>query len=61
MLGLARVGADFLLASTRKADPEINPKTEEYKGSVNTVGIRSCYDEGKRIAETLCADYKRTI
>ncbi len=62
MLGLARrVGADFLLASTSEVygDPEINPQTEEYKGSVNTVGIRSCYDEGKRIAETLCADYKR--
>ena len=62
MLGLARrVGADFLLASTSEVygDPEINPQTEEYKGSVNTIGIRSCYDEGKRIAETLCADYKR--
>tara|TARA_Y100000813_G_C24137562_1_gene340716 strand:+ start:433 stop:1392 length:960 start_codon:yes stop_codon:yes gene_type:complete len=62
MLGLARrVGADFLLASTSEVygDPEINPQTEEYKGSVNTVGIRSCYDEGKRIAETLCADYQR--
>ena len=62
MLGLARrVGADFLLASTSEVygDPEINPQTEEYRGSVNTVGIRSCYDEGKRIAETLCADYKR--
>ena len=62
MLGLARrVGADFLLASTSEVygDPEINPQKEEYKGSVNTVGIRSCYDEGKRIAETLCADYQR--
>ena len=62
MLGLARrVGADFLLASTSEVygDPEINPQTEEYRGSVNTVGIRSCYDEGKRIAETLCADYQR--
>ena len=62
MLGLARrVGADFLLASTSEVygDPEINPQTEDYKGSVNTVGIRSCYDEGKRIAETLCADYQR--
>ena len=62
MLGLARrVGADFLLASTSEVygDPEINPQKEEYRGSVNTVGIRSCYDEGKRIAETLCADYKR--
>ena len=62
MLGLARrVGADFLLASTSEVygDPEINPQKEEYRGSVNTVGIRSCYDEGKRIAETLCADYQR--
>ena len=62
MLGLARrVKADFLLASTSEVygDPEINPQSEEYKGSVNTTGIRSCYDEGKRIAETLCSDYKR--
>ena len=62
MLGLAkRVKADFLLASTSEVygDPEINPQHEEYKGSVNTTGIRSCYDEGKRIAETLCSDYKR--
>ena len=51
----------FYLASTSEVygDPEINPQTEEYKGSVNTVGIRSCYDEGKRIAETLCSDYQR--
>ncbi len=62
MLGLARrVKADFLLASTSEVygDPEINPQSESYKGSVNTTGIRSCYDEGKRIAETLCSDYKR--
>ena len=62
MLGLARrVGADFLLASTSEiyGDPEVNPQHEEYKGSVNTTGIRSCYDEGKRIAETLCSDYRR--
>ena len=62
MLGLARrVGAEFLLASTSEiyGDPEINPQPEEYKGSVNTIGIRSCYDEGKRIAETLCSDYRR--
>ena len=62
LLGLARrVGADFLLASTSEVygDPEINPQPEEYKGSVNTIGIRSCYDEGKRIAETLCSDYRR--
>ena len=62
MLGLARrVGADFLLASTSEiyGDPEINPQPESYRGSVNTTGIRSCYDEGKRIAETLCSDYRR--
>ena len=62
MLGLAkRVGAKFLLASTSEVygDPEEHPQTESYKGSVNTTGIRSCYDEGKRVAETLCADYER--
>jgi len=61
-LGLAkRTGAKFLLASTSEVygDPEINPQSESYRGSVNTTGIRSCYDEGKRIAETLCADYHR--
>ena len=62
MLGLAkRVGAKLLLASTSEVygDPKEHPQTESYKGSVNTTGIRSCYDEGKRIAETLCADYRR--
>ena len=62
MLGLAkRVGAKFLLASTSEVygDPEEHPQKESYRGSVNTVGIRSCYDEGKRIAETLCSDYQR--
>ena len=62
MLGLAkRVGAKFLLASTSEVygDPEEHPQKESYRGSVNTTGIRSCYDEGKRIAETLCSDYKR--
>ena len=62
MLGLAkRVGAKFLLASTSEiyGDPEEHPQKESYKGSVNTTGIRSCYDEGKRVAETLCADYQR--
>ena len=62
MLGLARrVGARFLLASTSEVygDPEIHPQPEDYRGSVNTIGIRSCYDEGKRISETLCFDYKR--
>ena len=63
MLGLAkRVGAKFLLASTSEVygDPKEHPQAESYTGSVNTTGIRSCYDEGKRIAETLCSDYKRT-
>ena len=62
MLGLARrVGARLLLASTSEVygDPEVHPQPETYRGSVNTIGIRSCYDEGKRIAETLCFDYKR--
>ena len=62
MLGLARrVGARILLASTSEVygNPEIHPQPESYWGSVNPVGIRSCYDEGKRIAETLCTDYKR--
>ena len=62
MLGLARrVNARILLASTSEVygDPEVHPQPEEYKGSVNINGIRSCYDEGKRIAETLCSDYKR--
>ena len=62
MLGLARrVGARILLASTSEVygDPEIHPQHEEYKGSVNPIGIRSCYDEGKRIAESLCFDYQR--
>ena len=62
MLGLAkRVNARVLMASTSEiyGDPEVHPQKEEYKGSVNTMGIRSCYDEGKRIAETLCFDYKR--
>ncbi len=62
MLGLARrTQARFLLASTSEVygDPEIHPQPETYRGSVNTTGIRSCYDEGKRIAETLCMDYKR--
>lgn len=62
MLGLARrVGARLLLASTSEVygDPEVHPQRESYRGSVNPIGIRSCYDEGKRIAETLCFDYKR--
>ena len=62
MLGMAkRVGAKFLLASTSEiyGDPEIHPQPESYRGNVNPIGIRSCYDEGKRIAETLCSDYQR--
>ena len=62
MLGLAkRVKARFLLASTGEVygDPEIHPQTEDYRGSVNPIGIRSCYDEGKRMAETLAFDYYR--
>ena len=62
MLGLARrVGAKILLASTSEVygDPEIHPQPETYRGCVNTIGLRSCYDEGKSIAETLCFDYKR--
>ncbi len=62
MLGMAkRVGAKFLLASTSEiyGDPEVHPQPESYRGNVNPIGIRSCYDEGKRIAETLSFDYKR--
>ncbi|MBW4659279.1 MAG: SDR family oxidoreductase [Drouetiella hepatica Uher 2000/2452] len=62
MLGLAkRVKARFFLASTSEVygDPEVHPQTEDYRGSVNPIGIRSCYDEGKRVAETLAFDYHR--
>ncbi|MBD1920511.1 SDR family oxidoreductase [Microcoleus sp. FACHB-831] len=62
MLGLAkRVKARFLLASTSEVygDPDVHPQTEEYRGNVNPIGIRACYDEGKRIAETLSFDYHR--
>ena len=62
MLGLAkRVKARFLLASTSEVygDPEVHPQSEEYRGSVNPIGLRSCYDEGKRISETLAFDYYR--
>ena len=62
MLGLAkRVKARFLLASTSEVygDPEVHHQTEDYRGSVNPIGIRSCYDEGKRMAETLAFDYYR--
>jgi UDP-glucuronate decarboxylase len=62
MLGLARrTNSKLLMASTSEiyGDPEVHPQPENYHGNVNTIGIRSCYDEGKRIAETLCFDYKR--
>ena len=62
MLGLAkRTGAKVLQASTSEVygDPEIHPQTENYWGKVNPIGIRACYDEGKRVAETLFFDYKR--
>lgn len=62
MLGLAkRVGARILQASTSEVygDPEIHPQPESYRGCVNPIGIRSCYDEGKRVAETLFFDYRR--
>ena len=62
MLGLARrVNAKFLLASTSEiyGNPKINPQEESYFGYVNPIGVRSCYDEGKRISETLCSDYQR--
>ena len=62
MLGLAkRTGARFFQASTSEiyGDPTISPQPEEYWGNVNPIGIRSCYDEGKRAAETLTFDYHR--
>ena len=62
MLGLAkRVHAKILQASTSEVygDPTVHPQTESYWGNVNTIGIRSCYDEGKRCAETLFFDYHR--
>jgi len=62
MLGLAkRVKARILLASTSEiyGDPQVHPQKEEYWGNVNCIGVRSCYDEGKRVAETLMLDYHR--
>jgi UDP-glucuronate decarboxylase len=62
MLGLAkRVKARILQASTSEVygDPAVHPQTEDYWGHVNPIGIRSCYDEGKRCAETLFFDYRR--
>ena len=61
-LGLAkRVGARVFQASTSEVygDPEVHPQPESYKGCVNPIGIRACYDEGKRVAETLFFDYHR--
>ena len=62
MLGIAkRVGARLLLASTSEVygDPLQHPQREDYNGNVNALGPRACYDEGKRVAETLCMDYHR--
>ncbi len=62
MLGLAkRAKARILFSSTSEVygDPEVHPQPESYNGSVNNIGNRSCYEEGKRIAETLCYDYER--
>jgi UDP-glucuronate decarboxylase len=62
MLGLAkRIRAKLLQASTSEVygDPKLHPQPEHYWGNVNPIGIRSCYDEGKRCAETLCMDYNR--
>ncbi len=56
-----RNNAQILFTSTSEVygDPEVHPQLETYKGNVNPIGIRSCYDEGKRISETLCFDYHR--
>src|SRR5450432_839342 len=62
MLGLAkRIGAKILQASTSEVygDPTVHPQTEDYRGNVNPLGPRACYDEGKRCAETLFFDYHR--
>jgi UDP-glucuronate decarboxylase len=62
MLGLAkRIGAKILQASTSEVygDPTVHPQTEDYRGNVNPLGPRACYDEGKRCAETLFFDYQR--
>ena len=64
LLALAsRTGARFFQASTSEiyGDPLEHPQTESYRGNVNTIGPRACYDEGKRAAETLCFDYRRTL
>jgi UDP-glucuronate decarboxylase len=62
MLGMAqRCGARILFAGTSEVygDPQVHPQPESYWGNVNPIGIRSCYDEGKRVAETLFMDYHR--
>jgi UDP-glucuronate decarboxylase len=62
MLGIAkRVKGRILFASTSEVygDPAMHPQKEDYWGNVNTIGVRSCYDEGKRVAETLMMDYHR--
>jgi len=63
VLGFARKhSARILQASTSEVygDPDVNPQPEDYQGNVNSIGPRACYDEGKRVAETLCFDYHRT-
>ena len=62
LLALAvETGARFFQASTSEVygDPEVHPQPEDYRGHVNSIGVRACYDEGKRAAETLCFDYQR--
>jgi UDP-glucuronate decarboxylase len=64
MLGLARrVKARLLLASTSEVygDPELHPQEETYWGHVNPIGPRACYDEGKRVAETICYAYAKQV
>ena len=64
MLGMAkRCGARILLASTSEVygDPEVHPQPESYRGNVNPIGTRACYDEGKRVAETLCYAYEKQV
>ena len=57
----SKYNAKYLQASTSEVygDPEVHPQVEEYRGNVNPIGPRACYDEGKRCAETLCSDFKR--
>ena len=64
MLGLAKqVGARLFLAFTSEVygDPEVHPQTEDYRGHVNPIGPRACYDEGKRVAETMCYAYMKQV